>query len=112
MRFPSHRQKLRDHGSGYALVWLLGALLAFLAAAASNAAEREKDPFQGDARLQKILIVRVGRMPVAELLQQMDAALGVRLSAEGEDVADQKLDLFTHGKPVTAAEILNAITEL
>jgi hypothetical protein len=87
-------------------------LLFVLAPVTSDAAERVKDPFQGDARLQRILIVRGSRMPIADLLQRLDAELGVRLSAEGTDVADQRIDLFTHGEPVTAAEILNAIAEL
>jgi hypothetical protein len=49
-------------------------------------------------------------MPLADLLQRLEAVLGVHLFAEGEDVADQKIDLFATDLP--AVEILTAITNL
>src|SRR5207249_771619 len=82
------------------------------AARTSHAAERAKDPFQDDARLQKAVTVRVSRMPIADLLQRLERELGVPLSAEGDDVGDQKIDLFTHGREPNAAQILGAITHL
>jgi hypothetical protein len=49
-------------------------------------------------------------MPLAELFQRLRAVLGVRLFAEGDDVADQKIDLYARDLP--AADILTAITGL
>jgi hypothetical protein len=63
-----------------------------------------------DARLRQALTVRVSRMPLADLLHRMNAALAVRLGVEGEDVADQRIDLFTTS--VSAIGILQAITGL
>jgi hypothetical protein len=63
-----------------------------------------------DARLRQTLTVRVSRMPLADLLHRMNAALSVRLGVEGEEVADQRIDLFTGSVPATG--ILQAITGL
>jgi hypothetical protein len=49
-------------------------------------------------------------MPLSDLLQRLAAALDVRLVAEGEDVADQKIDLVTWDIP--AADTLTAIVNL
>jgi hypothetical protein len=55
-------------------VVLLALLLTLLASVDATAAER--DPFQGDARLQKSLAVRVSRTPVGELLQRIGDTAG------------------------------------
>src|SRR5437867_2169590 len=88
------------------------AALLLMVAPRSGAAERERDTFHGDARLQTALTIRVSRTPLGELLERATTVTGAHLSAEGEDVADLKVDLFTHGKTVTAAEILTAVTDL
>jgi hypothetical protein len=67
---------------------------------------------RGDARLRQTLTIRVSRTPLSDLLQRIEKQTGVALAAEGADVADQKVDLFTHEKAVSAAEIMTAITDL
>src|SRR4051794_18829797 len=84
--------------AGFTLSTFLTALPAAVAAV---------PPLAADPRLQAPLTVRVTRMPLAELLQQMGAALEVHLVAEGDDVGDQKIDLFA--RDVAAAETLAAI---
>jgi hypothetical protein len=74
------------------------------------AAARWDHPFLEDTRLRQNLTVRVSGMPLAELFQRLGAALGVRLFAEGEDVAEQKINLLATDLP--AAEILTAIANL
>jgi hypothetical protein len=93
-------------------VTTLTLLFALLAPSEPLAAEAGKDLFQGDLRLQKRLTVRVSRMPIGDLLQRLGAELGVRLGAEGDDVADQRIDLFTHGEKVSGGESLTAISRL
>jgi hypothetical protein len=96
-RFPVNRRE--------ALILLTGALLHPAPAAALPAA-----PFRNDARLRPTLTIRVTRMPLAELCRRLEAILGVRLLVEGDDIADQKVDLFVTDLP--AAEILSAISSL
>src|SRR5438876_11263208 len=91
---------------------LIVLLISALASRGSQAAERDRDPFQGDLRLQKAVTIRVSRMPVADLLQRLGRELGVPLTAEGDDVGGQRIDLFTHGNVVSAAEILTAISRM
>jgi hypothetical protein len=74
------------------------------------AAAGRDDPFREDARLRQTLTVRVSGMPLVELFPRLGALLGVRLFAEGEDVAEQKINLFATDLP--AAEILTAIAGL
>jgi hypothetical protein len=88
-----------------ALILLTGTLALPVSAGA-----RSDDPFSGDARLRRTLTIRVSRMPLADLFQRLEPVLSVRLVAEGEDVADQKIDLFV--KDLPAAEILTAFTNL
>jgi hypothetical protein len=102
----------RRRRGGYSRIAILIAVLSIMACEGAWASGRDKEPFRGDTRLQQRLIVRVSRMPIADLLQRVSAELGVPLSVEGGDVADQKIDLFTHGEVVSAAEILTAITDL
>lgn len=70
------------------------------------------NPLAADPRLRSRLTVRVSRMQVADLLHRMDEQVGVGLSAEGADVADQKIDLFTNGRDASASEILTALVNL
>jgi hypothetical protein len=112
MRYPSLCREEGDHSAPYPRLCLLVALLSSMAFQAIDAADRDKDPFQGDARLQRPVTIRVSRMPIADLLQRLGSELGVPLTVEGDDVGDQKLDLFTHGEPVTAVGILAAVTDL
>src|SRR5262249_44257390 len=74
------------------------------------AAALPDEPFRGDDRLRQTLTVRVSRMPLWELTQRLGSVLGVRLSDEGEDVAEQKINLVARDLP--ASEILAAITHL
>jgi hypothetical protein len=80
------------------------------AAPAHAAASSSSAPLKDDARLQQTLTVRVSRMPLADLLQRVGAAVDKRLLTEGEDVADQKIDLFV--KDLPAVSILTALTDL
>jgi hypothetical protein len=69
-----------------------------------------KEPFRDDARLRQKVTVRVRGMPIGQLLQRLAVALGVHLSAEGEDLNDQKINLFA--RDLTGAEVLDAIANL
>jgi hypothetical protein len=107
----SHVDTVRTPATRSARASLL--LLILLAQGSCEAAALHAEKlFVDDARLQRRLIVRVSRMPVADLLLRIGSQTGVRLVAEGDDVADQKLDLYTHGAAVTAADILAAIPRL
>src|SRR5207302_2020919 len=70
----------------------------------------QSDPFREDVRLRQTLTVRVSRMPLADLFQRLGTVLDVHLFAEGDDVADQKIDLFV--RDLAASEILTAIAHL
>src|SRR4051812_13818206 len=82
-----------------ALFSLLTGLRLARGAEAGASREGPAAPFKADARLQVPLTVRVSRMAVSDLLGRVSKELGVRLAADGADVGEQKLDLFTHGKP-------------
>src|SRR5262245_58367030 len=51
-------------------------------------------------------------MRLGELLLRLSGELGVGLAAGSDDVADQRIDLFTHGEKVSGGEILTAMTRL
>ena len=85
--------------------------LALFGTARAATPVAERGSFGADPRLRRTVTVRASRMAVGDFLSRLGATLGVRLAAEGEDVADQRVDLFTHGEPLSAAEILTSIAD-
>jgi hypothetical protein len=88
---PATRAQIQPHRVALSALLCLTAvpLLSSPTAAPAHAAPPPSSPLKDDARLQQTLTVRVSRMPLANLLQRLGAAVDARLFTEGADVADQ-----------------------